>query len=190
MAKPAPIRCRLLPRFGLRTMFIVITVICVLLGSVMLWYRAQVAEYRRQQEVVLKIEKSNKSDGLVLIPFSIQWETQLPSWLKWMDQYKVAEPFRRAISLDFGISSFPDQPERLDEFSELSTLRTISCHIAHLTPQIVDHLARLPQLQQIIVNFGGFGPIETKDEMENQLAPIRAKLRGVDFQLTTNLMTK
>ena len=52
-----------LPRFRLRTLFIAITAICLLFGSVAIWYRVQDAEYQRQIELSNKLQEEGATIG-------------------------------------------------------------------------------------------------------------------------------
>jgi hypothetical protein len=171
-------------RFGLRSLLIVVTLICVLLGSAMLWYQAQATEYHRQQAVVARIEKPKQIGNMTITRCWVQWESNLPHWLRWGSEWKIAEPFRRVTSLCLGLcylDYYDNQSDFIDEFSELPTLEIISCNANDLTPEILDRLARIKSLKQLYLNFGSQNEATSSEEnVRTQMDKIRKKLPGVE----------
>ena len=178
---------RWLPRFGLRTLIAGITLACVLMGAIMAWYRAQVAEYHRQQEVALRIEKPMRYGSMTIHRCSVQWESNLPTWLGWTSGWKIAEPFRRVTSLSLGLCYLRlygngDQSGFIDEFSELPTLQSISCNANDLTPEILDRLARIKSLKLLYLNFGSQNEATSSEEnVQIEMDKIRKKLPSVEI---------
>jgi hypothetical protein len=176
-----PTRRRWLPRFGLRSLLIAVTAICIVLGVATAWFQAQLAEYHREQEIVTRIE------NVVSIGQHIEWrrcnaywESDLPSWLQWMQDWPISTAFQRVNHIFIGTGSTPDILCILDELPDLPTANTVSTHQRNLTPEVVTRLAHIKSIRKLNLNFATQSPNLSEKDVEKRMTEIRQQLPGVE----------
>jgi hypothetical protein len=124
-------------RFSLRALMIFVTLICIFLGSVFLWYRAQQVEFERQKAL---------SQQLGQLGADVSWSDQTPYPLKWIGNWGC---FQR-----IDVVGCP-QPEHsdtiLDLLGKLPRLRAIWILGRNLNDDFLHKLLTVKGLEQLIV---------------------------------------
>jgi len=145
-----------LPRFSLRTLLAVVTIICIALGAGVFWYRAQETEYRRQLQVCERLKEFGE----------VQWGPRTPAWLKWLGDSKAFERITRVDCHGSAVAS-----EVLNVVEKLPTIESIELcdNQQQFTDEVVERIARLKQLKQLrikhYVHTWGSGTVpETAEE--------------------------
>jgi hypothetical protein len=118
------------PRFGLRTVFVVISIVCLLLGGAAAWYRTKAAQYDYEETVLERIYKAHGA---------ISCDVDAPAWLRgwvwnWQALARISE-----IECDAEC----DVDGVLDEVPNLSLLRVVNLDNAVLTAQLRARINRM-----------------------------------------------
>ena len=123
-----------LPRFGLRSLLIGITIICVILGAFRVRNRLLEAEYKRQQ----KLAEQLKEYG------AVKWERQTPSWIRW------AGDFESITMVDCRHNA--DVKKALNIIQGVPTITSICLWNDQLKEDVVEMLVAVPCLKTVAVN--------------------------------------
>ncbi len=161
-------------RFGLRTLLIAVTLICVLLGATLLWYHAQETEYLRQLEI---------AQHLIELDCYVEWESELPDWLGWMRQWRISDAFQRATSIHASRLSASDEILAIiDERQKLPTVQSISIAWSSLTDESVAHIARFRSPTTLYLRNGEEGQESSQHQIDDVLYEARRKLPGMKIE--------
>jgi len=127
-----------LPQFSLRTLFISVLLICVILGSGVAWLRVREAEFQRQLSLE-KVLESHRANA--------KWESKLPAWLSSI----VGENASKRITCVV-CQTDADVDSALDVVSQLPSVSSVGLSDEQLTGDIVKRLSNLGQLESLWVN--------------------------------------
>ena len=133
----AKLKRRWLPRFGLRTLIAAVTLMGILLGAAMTWYRQAAAEYRRQLQITAGLEK---------LRASVDFQPCCPAWL---DHSCIGKACLRAK-----LVSFHDNDKivkALGKLQELPSVTELLMTGAQCNDETFQALAKLKQLKTITV---------------------------------------
>ena len=133
---------RFRPRFSLRTLFVALTVTCVLLSSGLLWFRIQQAAYRRQSKIAERIEKLNGS---------VRWESDTPASLKWIGEIEAC---KHIASVSSGFQEPVMAVAIAKELNELPTVRCFNVFEHQVTDEFLVCLAENKNAMDLQVNMG------------------------------------
>jgi hypothetical protein len=131
------IRRRWLPRFGLRSLLVVVSVICGILGATTFWYRGQVAEYHRQLEV---------AEQLKTIGADVTWQQQTPSWLKWAGDCKA---WQRITGIE--CNGGAEVLTVLEIVSHLPAVTSLRLPYRQYDEDVIQRIAEQRQLKNLVI---------------------------------------
>jgi hypothetical protein len=162
VAKP---KCRWLPRFGLRTLMIGVGAFGAVLGSFMIWYRAQAAEYRRQIEIGERVKSYHGG---------VHFSSRKPVW--WLGDAQV---FQRIDSVSFKLEEC-DAVAIAKELAQIDSVDFIEFDEHDLDNMaFLEQLAKLRFLKEVYVGVS-YGPgMATSEQHEEIGRKVLARLAQV-----------
>ena len=150
---------------------ITVTVISVVISAALSWYRAQEAEYLRQQRV---------EDRLREFWGMVEWEQRAPIWLRWTGDWQVCQRIGR---IHYAVGAFNAV---ITELKGISTEYELVAFDEDLTGPTVERLKGLKGLRRLDV-FGRRSSKEPEKSGDNYIRmrtnDLRRSLPGVEVSV-------
>jgi hypothetical protein len=137
---------KLKPRFGLRTLLVMVTALAILLG----WCAHVVRKVRRTEEIAQRLEATGATvgfEGCSVLGIQVEKKT-VPDWA-WRFFGEAAFADVTYVWLDGGFGESPPSEKEIALLAELPQLNSIVCEQMDLPSNSIDVFSHLPNLKDV-----------------------------------------